>query len=81
MAGRLNGKLIRRLRSERRPEPLSLRALAEKAEVTPQQLSNIETGTAGASLETAARIAEALGVSLDFLMTDDPADAAKANAR
>lgn len=70
MARRLDGSLVKRLRMQRRPEPWTQEQLASRCGVTRQAVAMIEGG-GSASLETADRIAEALGVTLDFLLTDD----------
>lgn len=46
---------------------LSQRALAERAKLSPAMLNAIEKGTKTPSLDSARRLAEALGVSLDDL--------------
>jgi transcriptional regulator with XRE-family HTH domain len=64
-SGRQNGEEIRRLRKAR---GLSVPQLAQMIRVTPQSLSNIELGNKGASLEILMRIAEVLGVPIDWLV-------------
>lgn len=46
---------------------LSARGLADKAEISPAYLSQIEGGTRDGTLETIKRIAAALGISVDDL--------------
>ena len=65
------GKTLKRLRLERRLEQDDLAALT-KGRVKAPTISRIETGiTPNPSVETAQLLAEALGVSLDYLVTGD----------
>lgn len=47
---------------------LTLRALAERAEVSPSYLSEIEAGKKPGSFDAMVRLAGALGISLDHLV-------------
>ncbi len=71
------GKRIKRLRTARR---LSLRALASLAQVPVSSISGVEVGTRSGrrlSAETCARLAKALGVTVDALVSlDDEEDEA-----
>ncbi|EKV30830.1 hypothetical protein C882_4167 [Caenispirillum salinarum AK4] len=51
----------------REEQGLTQRALAERAGVAPSMIHAVEKGTKSPSLETARRIAEALGIGLDDL--------------
>jgi transcriptional regulator with XRE-family HTH domain len=62
----------RRVRSLRRREGLSLRALAEAAAVSRSALSTVENGRGGMSLDGLERIAVHFGLSLADLLADDP---------
>ena len=63
------GGRIRRLRAER---GLQQRQLAEKAELTPSMVSQIESGRLTPSLHTLGRIAAALGVPIAALFDGQP---------
>lgn len=52
----------------RKHRGLSLRALAERAAISPALLSEIETGKKDGSLKTLAALARALGVDIDDLV-------------
>jgi transcriptional regulator with XRE-family HTH domain len=60
-----------RLRSERQARGLSLRDLAERLDVSPSLISQIETGRARPSVNTLYAIAAELEVSLDDLVFVD----------
>ena len=60
-----------RLRAERSAKGLSLRELAERLNVSPSLISQIETGRARPSVSTLYAIATELGVSLDDLLFID----------
>lgn len=64
------GERIRALRMERE---LQQRQLAEKAELTPSMVSQIESGRLTPSLHTLGRIAAALGVPIASLFDGRPA--------
>ena len=62
-----------RLRAERRARGLSLRDLAERLDMSPSLISQIETGRARPSVSTLYALANELAVSIDellFLETD-----------
>jgi transcriptional regulator with XRE-family HTH domain len=64
------GARIKALRLERE---LQQRQLAEKAELTPSMVSQIESGRLTPSLHTLGRIAAALGVPIGALFDSEPA--------
>ena len=69
---RLIGQQIRALRKER---GLTQEALAERADLSVPYLSHVERGVKKVSLESLARIAAALGVTADRLLTgNQPSD-------
>jgi DNA-binding XRE family transcriptional regulator len=75
LADYLSGERVERLVAGENPvriwrehRGLSARALAAAARVTPTYLSEIETGRKPGSLGTMAKIAHALGISLDDLV-------------
>jgi transcriptional regulator with XRE-family HTH domain len=60
-----------RLRSFRESKGLSQRALSQRAGVSQPTIAYLESGRrASVSLESARRIAEALGISIDRLIGD-----------
>ena len=63
------GARIRRLRAERE---LQQRQLAEKADLTPSMVSQIESGRLTPSLHTLGRVAAALGVPMGSLFDAEP---------
>jgi transcriptional regulator with XRE-family HTH domain len=63
------GERIKQLRAER---ALQQRQLAEKAELTPSMVSQIESGRLTPSLHTLGRIATALGVPIASLFDGQP---------
>ena len=60
-----------RIRQERQSLRLTLEQLAEKIDKTGNYLGQIERGDRKLSLETLADIANALGTSIDYLLTDN----------
>lgn len=60
-----------RLRAARQARGLSLRALAERLDVSPSLISQVETGRANPSVSTLYAIVQALGISLDELLFTD----------
>lgn len=64
------GGRVKALRMER---ALQQRQLAEKAELTPSMVSQIESGRLTPSLNTLRRLAEALGVTIASLFDGQPA--------
>lgn len=64
MQRQVNGAAIRAIR-----EPLGILQgeLAERAGISPSHMNKIENGVESPRIETAARIAKALGVSLDAI--------------
>ena len=63
------GERIRQLRAER---GLQQRQLAEKADLTPSMVSQIESGRLTPSLHTLGKVAAALGVSIAALFDQEP---------
>ena len=63
------GLKIRDLREKKR---LTQNQLAEKINMSDNGLSNIEGGKANPHFDTIAAIADALDVSLDYFISDDP---------
>ena len=67
----LNFKAIgKRIKIARIRANLTQETVAEKIEITPQHVSNIETGNSSVSLTTLVAIANLLGVSIDELLCD-----------
>lgn len=67
----LNFKAIgKRIKIARLKTDLTQEIMAEKIEVTPQHVSNIETGNSSVSLTTLIAIANLLKVSVDELICD-----------
>lgn len=67
----LNYKLMgQRLRSIRKKQGLTQEQVAEKAEISPQHYSGVETGGVKVSLPALVRIANALSASMDELLLD-----------
>jgi DNA-binding XRE family transcriptional regulator/mannose-6-phosphate isomerase-like protein (cupin superfamily) len=65
------GAMGDRLRAARQARGLSLRALAERLNVSPSLISQVETGRANPSVSTLYAIVQALGISLDELLFTD----------
>jgi transcriptional regulator with XRE-family HTH domain len=65
------GKKIREIR---RSQHLSLREVAEKAEVSISHLSQVESGKTNPSVSSLARIANALSVPFDSFFSDEETD-------
>ena len=57
-----------RLRKARQDKGLSQADLAKRAKLQPSAVSHFETGTRAPSFENLRRLADALGVSIDFLL-------------
>lgn len=56
-----------RLKEARKKKKIELQALREKVNISQSAMSHYSTGTTVPTLEVAAKLAEALGVSLDWL--------------
>jgi transcriptional regulator with XRE-family HTH domain len=69
------GSLGPRIRTYRQMRKITLRQVAEQAEVSVSFLSQLERGASGASIPTLHLIAEALGLTLADLFSVDPAPA------
>jgi transcriptional regulator with XRE-family HTH domain len=67
------GNLGLRIRAYRQMRKITLRQVAEQAEVSVSFLSQLERGASGASIPTLHLIAEALGLTLADLFSVDPA--------
>jgi ribosome-binding protein aMBF1 (putative translation factor) len=72
MARSFRHHFARKLKALREQSGLSLHALAEKAEVDHSQLVRLESAERSCTLETAVKIAAALGVSLGLLTDKRP---------
>lgn len=59
-----------RIKIARIKKKLTQEVLSEKINVSPQHVSNIETGNSSVSLPTLVAIANTLGVSVDELLCD-----------
>lgn len=71
MEGELNYKLIgSRIRAIRKKRGLTQEQLAERADISPQHCSGIETGAAKVSLPALVRIANALDATPDDFLLD-----------
>lgn len=67
----LNFKAIgKRIKIARIRANLTQETVAEKIGITPQHVSNIETGNSSVSLTTLVAIANLLGISIDELLCD-----------
>lgn len=74
----LNYKLMgQRLRIIRKKQGLTQEQIAEKAEISPQHYSGVETGGVKVSLPALIRIANALNTSMDALLLDSISVATK----
>lgn len=74
----LNYKLMgQRLRAIRKAQGLTQEQIAEKAEISPQHYSGVETGGVKVSLPALIRIANALNASMDELLLDSISVATK----
>lgn len=71
------GEKLRSIRQERR---MSLRDLAEKADVSASMLSQIETGKAYPSVRSLYSIADALAVPVDYFFPGEAEDGAEGQA-
>lgn len=70
-----NQKFSDRLRITRELRKLSQAELAQKAGLQPSAISHFETGRRSPSFDNLKRLADSLGVSMDYLFgrTDEPA--------
>ena len=74
----LNYKLMgQRLRAIRKKQDLTQEQVAEKAEISPQHYSGVETGGVKVSLPALVRIANALSASMDEILLDSISTATK----
>lgn len=67
-------KIGQRIRKYRKAKGLSQEELAEKVNISVTHISHIETGNTKLSLSVLVDLANALGVSADDLLTDEPCD-------
>ncbi len=68
----LNSMIGKKLKHRRNELDLSLRALAEQAEVSAVFLSQIENGKSNPSLNSLQKIAFALKVPLNYFLSKEP---------
>lgn len=68
----LNSMIGKKLKQRRNELDLSLRALAEQAEVSAVFLSQIENGKSNPSLNSLQKIAFALKVPLNYFLSKEP---------
>lgn len=74
----LNYRLMgQRLRAIRKKQGLTQEQVAEKAEISPQHYSGVETGGVKISLPALIRVANALNASMDELLMDSISVASK----
>lgn len=71
-------EIARRIRALRKARGMSLQQLAERADISPGYLSEVERGLSEVSGVKLARMAEQLGVSTDHLLSDRSASPAGA---
>lgn len=64
----LNRELGSRIRARREALGISREALAERLDVTPHYLGEVERGSTGLALPTYKRVCEVLGVQDSFLL-------------
>lgn len=72
----MSEKFEDRLRKARQDKDLSQAELAERAGFQPSAISHFETGARSPSFENLRRLADALGVSIDFLLGRQTEDSA-----
>jgi transcriptional regulator with XRE-family HTH domain len=65
--GEVLGRNVRRIRQERQ---LSLGGLAQQAGLAKQTLANLESGTGNPTVQTLLSVARALGVGVNWLVTE-----------
>ena len=75
--------MINRIRAIRRQKAMTLADVAERCDppTTPQTIGRLETGTRGLSLEWMNRIAAALGVEPQLLLTGQESEQPRLVAR
>lgn len=71
----LNRELGSRIRARREALGISREALAERLDVTPHYLGEVERGSTGLALPTYKRVCEVLGVQDSFLLFGEQAPA------
>ena len=67
-------KLGKRIREERNKVKLTQAQLAEMVDISDTYMGAIERGERGVTLDTLVRIANRLGVTIDYLMSDSVSD-------
>jgi transcriptional regulator with XRE-family HTH domain len=67
-------KMGQRIVARRKKLGLTQEALAEKGDVSPQTISYVETGSRAMRLENLLKLASALEVSTDYLLTGEIID-------
>lgn len=72
----MSDKFEGRLRKARQIKGLSQAELAKRAGFQPSAISHFETGARSPSFENLRRLADALGVSIDFLLGRQTGDSA-----
>ena len=70
----INVQIGANIRKYRELNGFSREILAEKLNISPRFVANIEVGAVGISLSTLKRTCEVLGISADRLLWDDVAD-------
>lgn len=61
----------KRIKIARIKQEITQEKLAEKVEISPSHLSNIETGSTRLSLQTMVNLANALNISVDYLLSEN----------
>ena len=69
-AAKLNKRIGQRIRQERLRRNLTLQQVADRAWMTPSQLSQVELGKNAASIAALVRIAKALKLHVSELLSD-----------
>lgn len=60
-----------KIKEKRKKFGMTQEQLAERCEISVSYIAHIERGTKSLSLETAVRISNVLGISLDYLILDE----------
>lgn len=68
------GEIAKRICERRKQLGLTQEALAEKCDLTPQAVSYAESGKRAMRPDSLMKLAKALGVSADYLLTGDVID-------
>ncbi|MBQ9908091.1 MAG: helix-turn-helix transcriptional regulator [Oscillospiraceae bacterium] len=68
----INYKLVgQKIKEKRNKLGMTQEQLAERCEISVSYIAHIERGTKSLSLETAVKISNTLGISLDYLILDE----------